>query len=102
MDMAEITLIRKIMREELSEILNKRSSNGATLPLRVAAEICNIQYRWLLERVQRKEIPAYRPDSTSSWRVYISDINTFLTRISNLDVSLSHSKKAAGRLYEFR
>lgn len=102
MDITEITIIRKIMREELAEILNKRGTIRATIPLRAAAEVCNVEYRWLLERIQRREIPAYRPDPSASWRVYISDINAFLTKTSNLDVSHSNSKKAVGKLHEFR
>jgi hypothetical protein len=101
MDAEEITTLRKILREELAEMLNIRGSSRATVPLRFAAEVCNVQYKWLLERVQRGEIPAYRPDPASSWRVYVSDINIFLTRTSNFGVSHSRTKKALGRLYEF-
>jgi hypothetical protein len=35
--------------------------------------------------VQRKEIPAYRPDPSGTWRVYTSDVFAFLTRTTNLE-----------------
>lgn len=76
------------MRQELDVILSsRRASKLPTSPLRDAARACNVEYRWLLERVQRKEIPAYRPDAGSSWRVYLSDVDAFLTKTSNLEIT---------------
>jgi len=77
-------LIRKVVREEFAAIRSMTNNHG-TVPLRAAAEACHVEYRWLLERIQRREIPGYRPDSSSSWRVYISDINSFLTKTTNLE-----------------
>ena len=98
MDKEEITTIRKILHEELTEML-ARAPLQATIPLRAAAQACNVEYRWLLERIQRQEIPGYRPDPSASWRVYISDINAFLTRTSNFE---AHPKKVVRRVYELR
>ena len=99
MDVEEITIIRKLLREELAELLNIRVPSRDTVPLRSAAQLCNVEYRWLLEKIQRQEIPAFRPDPASCWRVYISDVNLFLTRTTNLE---STQKKVARKLHALR
>lgn len=71
--------IRAIIREELG------CARMVDVPvsLRRASEICQVEYKWLLERVQRSEIPAYRPNSAASWRVYPRDVVAFLTTTTN-------------------
>lgn len=53
------------------------------LSLRDAALCCNVSLRWLQERVNRKEIVAYRHDVSTAWRVFPRDIKAFLTAESN-------------------
>lgn len=57
------------------------------LSLRDAALASKVTLRWLQERVARKEIPAYRHDSSSSWRVFPKDIKVYLTKETNLKPS---------------
>jgi len=53
------------------------------LSLRDAALASKVTLRWLQERVARKEIPAYRHDASSSWRVYPRDVKAYLTKETN-------------------
>lgn len=53
------------------------------LSMRDAALCCNVTLRWLQDRVARKEIPAYRHDESTTWRVFPKDIRTFLMAESN-------------------
>lgn len=53
------------------------------LALRDASAACNVELRWLRERVARNEIKAYRNAAAAPWRVYPKDVQEFLTRDCN-------------------
>jgi hypothetical protein len=53
------------------------------LSLRDAALASNVTLRWLRERVERKEVPAYRNGENDAWRVFPKDIKAFLMANSN-------------------
>jgi hypothetical protein len=53
------------------------------LSMRDAALACNVTLRWLQDRVSRKEIPAYRHDESTTWRVFPKDVRAFLMVESN-------------------
>ena len=80
----------KAVKKELSEIRSMLSAAMVLvkpiqmlMTLTEAAKVCGVKKPWLLERVQREEIPAYRSSADAPWRVYVADVQAFLTKESN-------------------
>lgn len=71
--------------KEMVALLVAKVTPQKALPLDLseAAEACKVKKRWLLERVQFKDIPAYRSGPNAPWRVYVADVTAFLTRETN-------------------
>lgn len=74
-------ILRTVIREELA------AKRETTYPVTVrqAAETAGVDYRWLLDRITRKELKAYRSGDHDPWRVYLKDVRELLTRQSNMD-----------------
>lgn len=53
------------------------------LSMRDAALASHVELRWLRERVERKEIPAYHNDVNDPWRVFPKDIKAFVMANTN-------------------
>ena len=69
----------------LSQLLaGKAFDSKVPLLLSDAALACNVELRWLRERVALKEIVAYRATTSAPWRVYPKDIQAFLMQSTNL------------------
>jgi hypothetical protein len=81
-----VTSEKRIERIEhlLESLLADRAFDSKVpLALRDAALACNVELRWLRERVSRKEIAAYRNSDDAPWRVFPADIRAFLMIQSN-------------------
>ena len=79
----DVELLRAVIREELQSVKAAKTL-VVPIPLKDAAELCQCNYRWLLERVQSSEIRAFRPAGQPHWRVYVADVVKFLTKESNI------------------
>jgi hypothetical protein len=71
------------VNKRLADHLARLNGGMTTMALRKASDRCHVEYEWLLDRVQRGDIVAYRPGPNSSWRVNPDDVNAYLTRTSN-------------------
>ncbi len=81
-----MTADKRIERIEhlLESLLAGRAFDSKVpLSLRDAALACNVELRWLRERVSRREIAAYRNGDDAPWRVFPADIRVFLMAQSN-------------------
>lgn len=82
----EINELKKMIAAVLTKVT---PPTAILLSLSQAAEVCNVEKRWLLERVQFKDIPAYRSGLNAPWRVYAADVNKFLTQNTNIKTERS-------------
>lgn len=81
-----MTAEKRLERVErlLEKLLAARSFDSQTpLSISDAAACCHVEARWLRERIQRREIPAYRHDDDGNWRVFPRDIQAYLMAESN-------------------
>jgi hypothetical protein len=71
--------------ESMLEQLLASASYESPVPLslRDAALASNVTLRWLRERVERREVPAYRNGEKDAWRVFPKDVKAFLMVNSN-------------------
>lgn len=68
----------------LEKVLADRALDSKIpLSLSEAADVCHVELRWLRERVNRKEIAAYRPCEAGSWRVFPKDVQALLMSETN-------------------
>lgn len=77
-DRIEAMLIRLLDAKE------ERPAQDELVSLSDAAKACRVKKRWLLERVQDKDIPAYRAYENAPWKVFPADVRKYLTQKSNI------------------
>lgn len=94
-DLAAVKKELMELRSMLAEVLPLVRPPKALLTLTEAAKVCNVRKAWLLERVQRDEIPAFRSSADAPWRVYVADVQAFLTRESNQQKRPVRQRRAA-------
>jgi hypothetical protein len=78
----------KAIKNELAAIrsmVEKLSPTRFNVPVSLtrAAKLCEMNRDTLLDWVQRKEIPAYRPSARQPWMVIPADVLAYLTRENN-------------------
>lgn len=79
-------IVRRIASLEklLEQVAQVAIRPRVPVPLREAAEFCHVELEWLRDRVERREIPAFRPGPRTLWRVHVDDVVKFLTADTNL------------------
>lgn len=94
-DLAAVKKELAELRSMLAAVLPLVKPSRALLTLTEAAEVCHVKKPWLLERVQREEIPAFRSSADAPWRVYVADVQAFLTKESNQTRPVRRVRRAA-------